>query len=347
MLKQFAVKDVAMIVLILLVSCLALWPGGPGAMALSSAPPETPPPAAKPAPASAPVAPAPEVRFPYYPCPEKLTLCGEAVPLKERSVREALDREFVIVVWSRAQTTMWLKRAHRYFPEVERKLKSRGLPDDLKYVVLVESDLRLEARSHAGATGPWQFMGPTAQRFHLEINKDVDERLDFDSATDAALDYLKILRRQLGSWALALAAYNCGEGRVKREMAAQRVNNYYHLALPNETERYVFRVLAAKAVLEAPDTYGFDIPPDGLYEPLDYDEAKAILTQEIMVRSLAAACGTYYKNFKDMNPWIKGDSVPPGTYVFKLPKGSAGRFAEAQRFGNLEPKMETPSKVKQ
>lgn len=329
-----------MIVFILLLCCLALWPAGPGAKALSSSPSESP------APAVAPAAAASEVRLPYFPLPEKLTLCGEAVPLKEPSIREALDREFVIVVWSRAQTTMWLKRAHRYFPEVERKLKSRGLPDDLKYVVLVESDLRLQARSHAGATGPWQFMGPTAQRFHLEINNDVDERLAFGAATDAALAYLKILRRQLGSWPLALAAYNCGEGRVKREMAAQRVNNYYHLALPAETERYVYRVLAAKAVCESPGTYGFDIPPEGLYEPLDYDQAEAILTQEIMVRSLAAACGTYYKAFKDMNPWIKGDSLPPGSYVFQLPKGSAGRFAKAQRFGNLEPKVETPSEQK-
>jgi len=336
-----------MIVIILLLCCLALWPGGPGANALPSAPPETPPPAAEPASAAPQMAAPLEVRFPYFPCPENLTLCGEAVPLKEQSIREALDREFVIVVWSRAQTTMWLKRAHRYFPEVEQKLKAKGMPLDLKYVVLVESDLRLDARSHAGATGPWQFMGPTAQRFQLEINDDVDERLDFGPATDAALDYLKILRRQLGSWTLALAAYNCGEGRVKREMQDQRVNNYYHLALPEETERYVYRVLAAKVVCESPRMYGFDIPPDGLYEPQDFDEAKAILTQEIMVRSLAAACGTYYKAFKDMNPWIKGDSLPPGSYVFKLPKGSAGRFAEAQRFGNLEPKLETPSRLKQ
>lgn len=328
-----------MIVIILLLLCLALWPGGPGARALPSAPPEPPAPAAAPAAAS-------EVRFPYFTFPENLSLCGEPVPLKEPSIREALDREFVIVVWSRAQTTMWLKRAHRYFPEVEQKLQARGLPDDLKYVVLVESDLRLNARSHAGATGPWQFMGPTAQRFQLKVTADVDERLDFGSATDAALDYLQILRRQLGSWALALAAYNCGEGRVQREMEAQRVNNYYHLALPEETERYVYRILAAKAVLENPGAYGFDIPPDGLYEPLVYDEAEAILTQEIMVRSLAAACGTYYKAFKDMNPWIKGNSLPPGSYVFKLPKGSAARFAEAQRFGNLEPKLETPSKLK-
>ena len=331
-----------MIVFIVLLLCLGLWPGGPGADPL----PSSPPPAT--APVEAPVRDAPEVRFPYFPCPDNLSLCGEAVPLEEQSVREALDREFVIIVWSRAQTTMWLKRAHRYFPELEKKLKNRNLPEDLKYVALIESDLRLEARSHAGAMGPWQFMGPTAQRFQLKITPTVDERLDFGYATDAALNYLKILRQQLGNWALALAAYNCGEGRVQREMENQRVTNYYHLALPEETERYVFRILAAKVVLESPGTYGFHIPPEGLYGPLEYDQAEAILTQEIMVRSLAAACGTYYKAFKEMNPWIKGTSLPPGAYLFKLPKGSAGRFAEAQRFGKLELKLETltPTKPK-
>jgi hypothetical protein len=238
---------------------------------------------------------------------------------------------------------MWLKRAHRYFPELERKLRARRLPLDLKYVALIESDLRQQARSTAGALGPWQFMGPTAQRFQLKITPEVDERLDFGLATDAALNYLSALRQQLGTWALALAAYNCGEGRVHRELAAQRVDTYYHLDLPEETERYVFRALAAKIILESPRTYGFNIPPEGLYEPLEYDEAEAILTQEIMVRSLAAACGTYYKAFRDFNPWIKGASLPPGAYRFKLPKGSAARFAEAQRFGKLEPKIEIPA----
>jgi membrane-bound lytic murein transglycosylase D len=322
-----------MIVFILLLLSLGLWPGGPAADPLPPAVPEAPAPAA-----------APEVRFPYYTFPDNLSLCGEAVPLKERDVREALDREFMLMVWSRAQTTMWLKRAHRYFPELEEKLKARNLPLDLKYVTVVESDLRQRAHSHAGAMGPWQFMGPTAQRFHLQVTPMVDERLDFGQATDAALDYLKSLHRQLGSWALALAAYNCGEGRVQKELELQRVNNYYHLALPEETERYVFRVLAAKVVIENARAYGFDIPADGLYDPLEYDEAEVILTQEIMVRSLAAACGTYYKLFKEeLNPWIKGTSLPPGVYRFKIPKGSAARLAEAQRFGRLEPKIETPA----
>ena len=113
------------------------------------------------------------------------------MPLNEPEVREALDREFTVEVWSRAQTTMWLKRAHRYFPEIERKLRARRLPLDLKYVVLAESDLRTLARSSVGALGPWQFMAPTAQQFQLRCDKAVDERLNFGAATDAALTYLE------------------------------------------------------------------------------------------------------------------------------------------------------------
>lgn len=310
-----------MILVLMMLVGFWLWPGGPGAEPVTVRPPTAPVPAL------------PEVVFPYFRFPRNLTLCGEPVPLEEEAVRESLDREFTIIVWSRAQTTMWLKRAHRYFPELERKIRAEHLPLDLKYVVLVESDLRDRARSQAGALGLWQFIGPTAQRFQLRITEAVDERLDFGAATEAALRYLKWLRERLGSWALALAAYNCGEGRVQKEMALQGVNNYYHLALPEETERYIFRIIGAKIVLEAPLSYGFQIPPEELYAPLQYDEAEAILSQETSVRSLAEACGTYYKAFKSLNPWIRGTSLPPGRYRFWLPKGSAARFREAQRLG--------------
>ncbi|MFZ5448699.1 MAG: lytic transglycosylase domain-containing protein [Thermodesulfobacteriota bacterium] len=271
------------------------------------------------------------LRFPYYAPPSQMYLCGEPVPLEDPEVREALDREFIIEVWSRAQTTMWLKRAARYFPEIERKLRTRRLPLDLKYVVLVESDLRTTARSSAGALGPWQFMAPTAQHFQLRCDKSVDERLEFGAATDAALTYLDRLHQLFRSWPLALAAYNAGEGRVQKAIAAQGVNDYYRLSLPEETERYVFRVLAAKIILEDPGRYGYDIPGDQLYSPQDYDEVRLTLAKEVPVRKLAEAGGTYYKAFKTLNPWIKGDTLCAGTFRVKIPKGSAPRFEAAIR----------------
>jgi membrane-bound lytic murein transglycosylase D len=234
-------------------------------------------------------------------------------------------------VWSRAQTTMWLKRAHRYFPEIELKLRARRLPLDLKYVVLAESDLRPRARSGVGALGPWQFMGPTAHRFQLRGDKAVDERLAFGAATDAALSYLEQLHRLFHNWALALAAYNAGEGRVQKAIAAQGVTNFYHLSLPEETERYIFRILAAKIIVEDPERYGFAIPGDQLYPPLTCDEVQVTLAQPVPVRRLAEASGTYYKAIKTLNPWIKGDSLAAGTFRLKIPAGSAPRFQAAMR----------------
>ena len=308
-----------MLLLIFFLASFWLWPAAPGAGQVPG-PPETA---------------AEVIRWPYYRVPENLTLCGEAVPLNEPEVREEVDREFTIVVWSRAQTTMWLKRAHRYLAEVEQKLRSRRLPQDLKYVVVVESDLRARARSPAGALGPWQFMQPTAQRLQLKTNETVDERLEFGAATDAALRYLKDLHQIFHNWPLALAAYNCGEGRVQKEMAAQGVNNFYHLSLPEETERYVHRILAAKVVLEDPARYGYDIPGDQLYPPLNYDEVGFAASQEVPVKRLADACGSYYKAIKGLNPWIRGATLPPGNYRLKIPKGTAPRFQEAYRQGKL------------
>jgi peptidoglycan lytic transglycosylase D len=290
---------------------------------------------------------APEVlRFPYYAPPSQLIFCGEPVPLNDPEVREGLDREFIIEVWSRAQTTMWLKRATRYFPEIERKLRVRRLPLDLKYVVVAESDLRTKARSSVGALGPWQFMGPTAQRFRLRCDKAVDERLEFGAATDAALSYLANLYQLFHSWPLALAAYNAGEGRIQKAIAVQGVHDYYRLSLPEETERYVFRVLAAKIILEDPVRYGYDIPPDQLYAPEDYDEVRLSVAQEVPIRRLAEACGTYYKAFKAFNPWIKGDALAAGTYRLKIPKGSAPRFEAAMRPGQPPLQGDNGSAVK-
>jgi hypothetical protein len=278
-------------------------------------------------------APSEIVRFPYFAAPAQVYLCGEPVPLEEPEVREALDREFTIEVWSRTQTTMWLKRAHRYFPEIEKKLRARRLPLDLKYVAVVESDLRTQARSGVGALGIWQFMGPTAQGFQLRVDKAVDQRLEFGLATDAALNYLEKLHRLFHNWPLALAAYNAGEGRVQKAIAAQGVNNYYHLSLPDETERYIHRIVAAKIIMEDPERYGFAIPGDQLYPPLSYDEVSITLAQEVPVRKLAEASGTYYKAIKTLNPWIKSDSLAPGTFRLKIPQGSTPRFQAAMRPG--------------
>ena len=164
------------LIIIFVLAGLWLLPGGVGA---GPGLPLGPPPAA---------APSEVVPLPYFAAPAQMFLCGEPVPLNEPEVKEDLDREFTIEVWSRAQTTMWLKRAHRYFPEIERKLRARRLPLDLKYVALAESDLRTLARSSVGALGPWQFMAPTAQQLQLRCDKAIDERLNFGASTGRGPD---------------------------------------------------------------------------------------------------------------------------------------------------------------
>ncbi|MBW1917879.1 MAG: lytic transglycosylase domain-containing protein [Deltaproteobacteria bacterium] len=303
-----------MFFIILLFLAVCLWPYG----SVATHPKSSPWPSAQ-----------PTVRMPYYELPKRLTLCGEVVPVHDRAVWEAMDKEFIIVVWNRIQTTLWLKRATRYFPDIEKKLRQARLPDDLKYVALVESDLRPEARSPRDAWGPWQIIKATANRFDLKTEKHLDERLDFDAATEAALQYLKFLHRKFGNWALALAAYNCGEGRLQKEIAEQGVRDYYRLSLPEETERYVLRIIAAKIVLGQPAHYGYEIPADQLYPPLEYDQVKFILHRQVHLRQVAQACGTYFKAIKGLNPQIQGYVLVPGFYRLKVPRGSAPDFYES------------------
>jgi len=287
-------------------------------------------------------APAPETFLrTHYSLPERISFCGTEVPLHDPEVREDLDMEFTIILWNRTQTTLWLKRAARFFPHIEQRLREHKLPDDLKYVALVESDLRLPVRSPAGASGPWQFMKPAANRFNLKTEDTIDDRFDFLRSTEAALQYLKALHRMFNNWPLAVAAYNCGEGRLQRTMREQGVNSYYHLDLPEETNRYVLRIIAAKIILSEPHRYGFDIPPEDLYRPLQPDQVEFVLDQEIHLRQVAEACGSYYKLIRRLNPRFRTATLPPGIYRLNVPAGTASRFYEAYlqgRFGRPERK---------
>lgn len=316
-----------MLVCILIALICWLWPAG--LVATVPAP-------------TAPAPPPPSAALPYYPLPEHLTLCGEPVPLNDPLVKEDLDREFTIVVWSRAQTTLWIKRAARYFPALEKRLREQKLPDDLKYVALIESDLRLQARSPAGALGLWQFMKPAANRFSLKTENQIDERYDMVAATEAALQYLRILHRQFRQWALAVAAYNCGEGRVQQAIREQGVQDYYRLSLPEETERYVPRMLGAKIILSQPARYGYDIPAADLYPPPDHEQVEFVLARETHLRDIATACGSYVKALKRLNPQLVTVKLSPGMYRLNVPAGSASRFYEVYLQGQLAPPPPQP-----
>jgi hypothetical protein len=265
---------------------------------------------------------------PYFELPEKAELCAEPVPLQLADVRERFDREFTIVTQSHAQVYLWLKRTERYFPWIEKQLVSRGLPDDLKYLAVVESDLVGSAVSHAGAAGPWQFMANTATSYGITRSTAVDERYDFEKAAFAAFKYLKELHNSFQNWALAIAAYNCGERRLRDEMEKQRTNRYYSLKLPQETERYVFRVLAVKEVLGNPEKYGYYLPRGGGYKPIICERVNISLPGQMPIVAAAGCAGATYREFKILNPSLVSDVIPKGETTLRIPEGRAKQFVK-------------------
>ncbi len=264
-----------------------------------------------------------------FPLPKNMTLCEEPVPLENRWVWEMLDRELTISAWDRAQVFMWLKRAGRYFPYLEKKLSEAGMPRDLKYLPVAESSLLTHISSSKGAIGPWQFLAGTAKRNGLRKDRRVDERRDFERATEAALKYLRRLHEKFRSWTLALAAYNCGGARLKKEIEEQRVSNYYILNLPSETERFVYRIAAIKLIMENPERYGYKVPKEKIYRPVAYDAVKIRVKVLIHLADLAEALGTNLKAVKDLNPQIIGYYLPVGNYTLKTPPGKGSRVKPA------------------
>lgn len=276
------------------------------------------------------------------PCllPRAMTLCGEKMPLDNPQMLEILDRALHMTVWDQASVLLTIKRASRYFPFIEKKLRELQMPDDLKYLSVAESNLRTYAKSSAGALGPWQFMQATGVRAGLRHDPSMDERLDFERSTEAALLYLRQLREMFGSWAAAMAAYNCGENRVRTEMSEQRVTDFYRLNLPLETESYIFRIAAIKLVMENPEQYGYRIPRETLYGAIPCDSVPVDIRQAIHIADLAQALGTDYKDIKELNPQILGRHLPQGQFVLKIPCNTGPKLEVFLK--SLPPVQEAP-----
>jgi membrane-bound lytic murein transglycosylase D len=265
--------------------------------------------------------------------PKQMDLAGEKVPLDQPFVAEQLDREFIISVHDKAQVVMWMKRARRYFPYIAEELKKAGLPDDLKYLAVAESALLHRISSPAGAVGLWQFIPATGKRYGLKVNRWFDDRRNPEKATAAALSYLKDLNDEFGSWALAMAAYNCGERRVRREIAEQGIKDYYHLYLPRETMRYIYRIMAVKIILSDPAKYGYVMPEEQLYAPLEADSVTLKLGRSMHLRTLAQASNSTVRRLREINPELRSYWLPRGRVTIKVPKGQGaevkGRLAQA------------------
>ena len=273
--------------------------------------------------------------------PDKLTLCGEPMPLGSPAVREMLDRELTISAWQPEQVFMWVKRSGRAFPVIEKRLAELGMPDDLKYLAVAESSLLPYIESNKAAVGTWQMIEETGVRNGLRKNEFIDDRRSLESSTDGALRYLQKLQQEFGSWAVALAAYNCGEARVRREIDIQKVTDYYRLNLPLETERFVFRIAAIKLVLENPQRYGYVIPKDHIYRPEKVDVITVDLKSPVAIGALSQETGVDFKILKELNPEFTGYVLPAGSYQLRAPKGLGSKVQKAAcLLGKEQPKKE-------
>jgi len=253
--------------------------------------------------------------------PEQVVFCGWALDLRRPAIRERLETEFILAVNQPAQVALWQRRAREYFPRIEAGLRAAGLPDDLKYLAVAESDLRPGVVSPAGALGLWQFMPGTARRFGLTVNSRIDQRYLPEDLLEAAAVYLKALHADFGDWPLSLAAYNAGENRVVKAMANQGLRDYSQLDLPTETERYVYRMAAIKVILENPGTYGFTAEPPGqVYQPRPSVRKTVTVEDRSGWPELAKAAGCDYKTLRMMNPHMLGAAFS-GTYELRVPAG--------------------------
>jgi len=258
--------------------------------------------------------------------PTPITFCGEKVPIEIQNIRERLEKELLLALWDRPQVILWLKRSSRYFPIIEKILKKNKLPEDLKYIAIAESALRPNVSSNRGAIGFWQFMRQTGIKYGLTINKHIDERRNLPASTQAAIRYLEDLYQKFGSWTLATAAYNMGEEGLMAEILEQENDNYYHLYLPMETQRFIFRVISAKLILSHQEKYGFFLPKEHYYTPLKFDRIILDCSQDIPIRVIARAAKTHFKVIKDLNPEIRGHYLTKGGHHILIPKGSAKGF---------------------
>lgn len=235
--------------------------------------------------------------------PAEIDFAGEKTPLQISDVRERLDRELLINANLDATTALIIKRANRAFPIIEPILERNNIPDDFKYLAVIESGL-MNATSSAGAKGIWQFMPDTAKERGMEVNDIVDERYHLEKSTEAACKYLQAAKDKFGSWTLAAASYNGGMTGVSKKIEEQQVANYYDLALTEETSRYVFRILALKEIMKNPDKYGFSIFSSDLYSKLPTKKIE-VDSSIADLASFAKTQGINYKILKIHNPWLR------------------------------------------
>jgi hypothetical protein len=262
------------------------------------------------------------------------TFCGESIPLDDPEVHQRFEDEWNRFLVNRHWLISWMRRSRAAYPPVEGMLERAGLPDDLKYVMTIESAIDPRATSSAGAAGYWQFIRGTGRRYGLRRTTTLDERRDLTKATEAAIAYLTDLYGEFQSWPLALSSYNAGESRIRGNISEQGTDDFYALNLPRETEAYWFKAAALKILFEQHEAYGFELPDDG-WQPVECDTLRfTTRAARLDLREVAAAAGMSYRKLKQFNPWYRRSYMAAGQNKLVLPKDSVQPLLAA--FPNTE-----------
>ncbi|MDX9729311.1 MAG: lytic transglycosylase domain-containing protein [Bacteroidales bacterium] len=256
--------------------------------------------------------------------PENVTFAGEAMPLQNFDTRESLDRELNATAYRHGSTLLTIKRAGRYFPEIEKILKEYGVPDDFKYLACAESDLS-NVISPKGATGFWQIMEGTGKEYGMIINREIDERYDLDKSTRFACKYFLKAYERYGNWTMAAASYNNGFSGLSEQVDIQKETDYYDLLLNDETARYIFRIVSLKLIMSEPLKFGFNIGSGEMYKPLPFKELK-VDTAVTSFEQFARQFDTNYKILKFLNPWLRRPFLTNSEkreYIIRVPEKDA------------------------
>ena len=252
--------------------------------------------------------------------PQGLSFAGEKIPINSPEIWERIDKELLKNTNWQSNNMLFFKKANKYFPIIEPILKKNNIPDDFKYLALIESGLD-NVVSPAGAAGFWQILKGTAREYGLEVNSDIDERYNLEKSTQVACDYLNDAYDKFGNWTMAAASYNMGKNGARKRITEQGTNNYYNLHLNSETGRYVFRIIAVKDIMKNPKKYGFMFRVKDLYimpqyKTIEVDSTIANLS------NFAISKGINYKLLKQFNPWLRTSSLPDKSrkkYFLKIP----------------------------
>jgi len=254
--------------------------------------------------------------------PDYMVFAGDTVRFDRNDYYERMDRELISFTYMHTNTTLMLKKSDRYFSQIVPILKREGIPEDLKYLMAIESNLDPKALSSAGAAGLWQFTKATAQTYGLEVTAEVDERYSIEKETLAACKYLKTAYEKYGDWMTVAASYNAGQAGISRRLSDQKQKTALELWLPEETARYMYRLLSVKMLFENPTLFGFYVDDSDKYPYIPPKETVTVTSTITSLVDFAISHGTTYRKLKEENLWLRDSklTVKPGkSYKIIIP----------------------------